>query len=279
MSQYLQLHNNMMMAGNFPMQWMFSPAAFQMGQMGNQFPQAMFMPQMAHSMPNAQVPSAPALMNAESSIQSEVNKWKSSARSSPSVDPMNANKRKRLTALEAGKSASRKPEDYMMKSNDPDRPAQCGICNATFHTKWTLKKHIRTHTGEKPYKCKKCHQGFTQRGSWYRHVFMSHGNEVEETLEHKVHKCPHCPKCFRRILNLKKHMEGHKDSPVTMTRDNLSLAGDLDSDSESVSSKDRRSSISSSTTSDSLSILTRVCQQEEVKLKLEQGPGYKTDHS
>ena len=53
-----------------------------------------------------------------------------------------------------------------------DRPFTCTVCSQGFRTKWTLKKHGRTHTGEKPFSCADCNRAFSQRGSWRRHVFV-----------------------------------------------------------------------------------------------------------
>ena len=50
----------------------------------------------------------------------------------------------------------------------------CFICYKTFRDKFNLKRHIRYHTGEKPFKCPICRRGFTEKASMQKHYVVIH---------------------------------------------------------------------------------------------------------
>ncbi|XP_045519131.1 zinc finger protein 708-like [Pieris brassicae] len=54
------------------------------------------------------------------------------------------------------------------------RKYPCTICDKVFKTNSTCKMHIRTHTGERPYKCTKCPASFSQSGILNTHVKLVH---------------------------------------------------------------------------------------------------------
>tara|TARA_B110001452_G_scaffold95402_1_gene78846 strand:+ start:163 stop:1656 length:1494 start_codon:yes stop_codon:yes gene_type:complete len=67
---------------------------------------------------------------------------------------------------------------------------ECTVCSTTWTSANGLKKHMRTHTGEKPYECHLCPDKFAQNGALTRHKGHLHdiGNE----------QCTKCLKnCYR----------------------------------------------------------------------------------
>lgn len=60
------------------------------------------------------------------------------------------------------------PEDKLNKAYP------CEMCSMSFSQKWLLKRHWKTHTGDKPYKCSICLRSFSLRDSCTRHLKTVH---------------------------------------------------------------------------------------------------------
>ena len=87
----------------------------------------------------------------------------------------------------------------------------CPFCGRMFPWTSSLKRHILTHTGDKPYKCPECPLWFTTKSNCDRHLVRKHSNNNNDVLgirniPERPYKCQMCPSStFSSQSNLRKH--------------------------------------------------------------------------
>lgn len=89
------------------------------------------------------------------------------------------------------------PTSVLTTSSKKD--LSCDFCNKLFTHAGDLKKHRRTHTGEKPYECPDCHKMFSHTSNLVRHRKIHSGE--------RPYTCPVCKKAFGRSDKMLGHIK------------------------------------------------------------------------
>ncbi|XP_015911349.1 zinc finger protein 596 isoform X1 [Parasteatoda tepidariorum] len=87
---------------------------------------------------------------------------------------------------------------------------QCSMCSYSCHGRTDMKKHILTHTGERPHICHICGKGFVQKSVLYNDQALFY--PMKSTYCNKVcnsYKCVLCSYTCVNIGNMKRHVIVH----------------------------------------------------------------------
>jgi uncharacterized Zn-finger protein len=98
----------------------------------------------------------------------------------------------------------------------PEKRYACNFCPRRFPAPNHLERHVRTHTGERPFPCDLCEQRYSREDKLKEHRLKAH--------QRWPYTCPVCPQGFKLVKQLVKHsFEAHQVHAYDMSRAHRSI--------------------------------------------------------
>ncbi|KAH8412458.1 hypothetical protein KR009_002329 [Drosophila setifemur] len=141
-------------------------------------------------------------------------------------------------------------------------PNQCIFCQKVMSCRSSLQMHIRTHTGERPFRCKICGRAFATKGNLKAHMSI---HKIKPPMRSQF-KCPVCHQKFSNGIILQQHIRIH-----TMDDGNGGQGGPpILSEAERLGIEDQNSNKSLGT-SDTLDFSTTISDHSGQRSESSQG--------
>lgn len=114
--------------------------------------------------------------------------------------------------LDAAAAAAAREEHEVVEERRGRKRLKCNRCGRLLWGAYAMRRHLRTHTNERPFACPLCNRSFRQKSTLSSHM------QVHDKSLPSPFSCCQCGTTFRHRSSLNRHLRtAHKDSQVGLS--------------------------------------------------------------